>query len=155
MAGCSGRSAPDAIWFGGPIMHENHQSISAHSSHVETGNGRQPGRERQVVSVTAATVPCEVPLEAANSRSTSPLPSDRVGQRREHRHQRTCISQTRSTDGTQRYPSIATEASAYGTVCGAGECGVGGLGAGGVVLVYIFAVVFMGGGRQHDRSIRF
>ena len=49
MAGCSGRSAPGAIWFEGPIMHEKINQSLAHSSHVETGNGRrQRGRERQV-----------------------------------------------------------------------------------------------------------
>ena len=132
MAGCSGRSAPGAIWFEGPIMHEKINQSLAHSSHVETGNGRrQRGRERQVDSVTAARMPCEVPVEAANSRSTSPLPSDKVGQRREHRRRerlfcavfvsqtnwlttlwRTCIRQTSPTDGTQRYPSIAAVAAA-------------------------------------------
>ena len=86
MAGCSGRSAPGAIWFEGPIMHEKINQSLAHSSHVETGNGRrQRGRERQVDSVTAARMPCEVPVEAANSRSTSPLSSGKVGQRREYR----------------------------------------------------------------------
>ena len=60
------QGAPLLMPFGsGPFMHEDHQSINqslAHTSHVETGDGRQPGRE-----------------------SASPLPSDRVGQRREHR----------------------------------------------------------------------
>ena len=59
MAGCSGRSAPGAIWSGGPIMHENHLNQSSHSSQVETDGGRRPDRERQVVTVTAATVPRE------------------------------------------------------------------------------------------------
>ena len=46
MAKYSGRSAPGAIWFEGPIMHEKINQSLAHSSHVETDNGRrQRGRE--------------------------------------------------------------------------------------------------------------